>query len=547
MVTKRKRQISFLITLLVVVQFFLIGTTVAYADTSAVQNARKGVVQIHAVGWDQSDNSYYYLWSGSGFFVDDKCQYVVTNAHVAADVFGQYPPNMLIGLFAQYKKTIYACTVIDGSVQYVDTANEGIAGMDLALLKVCVPVNGAKALPLLDPGEKNVSESVRTIGFPDYSGNEAVEVERAITDLMYSIVLDSRGSNTFYKEISSLPDTVSDVTTGSGTIARIVDIGGVETIQSNASMSQGNSGGPLITEDGIVLGVNSFLSYGTVSPTEQSLAISAKHVIDMLKSNNISYHIGRHRPDGSVKSSLVYVIIIISLTAAVTAGYMIFRRRSRETLSDVLKKIFASSDSLRLLKDPNYFIDQLVKEYRPAFKKDCKILEKAAKCGIGEIILQFYQQHALPTEEDKTKIVKELCDRCRFSVTDAARAMELYWDMIGWDVRIPEKKQNRIENTLSSLYQSSDKTRILTDPDYFIERLTQVYRPEHKQDCKLLDKAAHAHVGDVIYQFVQQNAVPDHSDYEIIISEICKRCGFLYSDARRVVELYASMLGWSMN
>ena len=60
-----------------------------------------------------------------------------------------------------------------------------------------------------------------------------------------------------------------------------------------------------------------------------------------------------------------------------------------EIIETVLENIYSASDQYRILNDPEYFIDLLVKQYRPEFKYDCKLLEKGIRCGAGNIVWQF--------------------------------------------------------------------------------------------------------------------------------------------------------------
>ena len=57
-----------------------------------------------------------------------------------------------------------------------------------------------------------------------------------------------------------------------------------------------------------------------------------------------------------------------------------------EIIETVLKNIYSASDQYRILNDPEYFIDLLVKQYRPEFKYDCKLLEKGGFAVAPEIL-----------------------------------------------------------------------------------------------------------------------------------------------------------------
>ena len=89
-------------------------------------------------------------------------------------------------------------------------------------------------------------------------------------------------------------------------------------------------------------------------------------------------------------------------------------------------------DRYRILNDPEYFIDLLVKQYRPEFKYDCKLLEKGIRCGAGNIVWQFVSKKTMPTDEDNAKFTSLLQERANLTLDEANRLIGLLYAMTGF-------------------------------------------------------------------------------------------------------------------
>ena len=235
---------------------------------------------------------------------------------------------------------------------------------------------------------------------------------------------------------------------------------------------------------------------------------------------------------------------------------------TEEKISDVLSRIYSSSgqDKLRVLANPEYFIEKLKRYYLPAFRKDCQILEKASRGGLGQIILQYQNQKEIPGDPDKKRIINQMVKQCGFSESDAARAMTLYFEMVGWDGSIHTNGKSPIprdsmagpsspmpiSDILRKIYYSADQERLLREPDYFVEQLASYYHPDYKEDARILKKAARSGLGLIMLQYIQQKAIPSAHEVENLSIELCNRCGFSSKDAKRAIYLYGCTLGWRL-
>lgn len=125
---------------------------------------------------------------------------------------------------------------------------------DVAVLQTAEPVEGRVALALLEEEDSlQVGDDVNALGYPAISDNATSE--------------------------GFLLATVEDVTLTDGTVSRFFDSVSVTAeegllsghlIQSTATINAGNSGGPLVNDQGVVVGINT----NTISSTDTSVSSS---------------------------------------------------------------------------------------------------------------------------------------------------------------------------------------------------------------------------------------------------------------------------------
>ena len=183
---------------------------------------------------------------GSGFVID-KSGHILTNAHV---VVGASKVDIGFSNGSSYPATVVG---FDRST-------------DVAVLKVDVPQNALQPLPLGDSSKVQVGEPVVAIGNP-------LGEDRTVTAGIVSAV---------QRDISSLEPGIQ--------------IPGA--IQTDAAINHGNSGGPLINNQGEVIGINSqILSDNPSNPESGSIGIGfaipinlAKNIAQQLIDNGKAVH-----------------------------------------------------------------------------------------------------------------------------------------------------------------------------------------------------------------------------------------------------------------
>lgn len=255
-------------------------------------NARNGVAVVAVVF--EIDGEMELFSYGSGFFVDSddgEVEYLITNHHVVSDHL-EYGVGEKYNLEADdgtpFTFRSHLLVFFDDS-EYTDAqVVDSDSVSDVALVKLSEPTDKREPLSLCLPTEDMLGQSAYAIGFPHAA--------------------ESLGTSTQWG--------VNDATITTGSISRLVKQTGTLTpyVQTDAVISQGNSGGPLVNADGAVLGVNVM---GVTTKYENSsrevyYAVSTEQVVSMLNRNGVSYK------SYSVKKTLPrQTWIIIGAAAAV--------------------------------------------------------------------------------------------------------------------------------------------------------------------------------------------------------------------------------------
>ena len=236
----------------------------AFADSPS-NEARNSVVRLAEVFYANDEVSDVYV--GTAFFVGKEgndSQYLITNHHMV-EKYLENEKGHEFKFRNEYGTQLtgkYMLYVFFKSGDFVEAyVVDYDKNQDIAILKLEKPTDKRVPLPLLVPDEKMVGDPVYVVGYPDIA--DAIMDTTSIWG-------------------------VSDALISKGTIGRLVTESGSGTkwIQSsNLVTSSGNSGSPMLTEEGNVIGVV------TASSTEDPLYLGAniEPVIDMLKKNAIDF------------------------------------------------------------------------------------------------------------------------------------------------------------------------------------------------------------------------------------------------------------------
>lgn len=296
-----KRLISLLIVLIMMIGMASFATIPSAAAEDRVNDARNSVGAV-LIYFEDSDVSYLpsnetVFSLGSGFFVGDKRdnpEYLITNYHVVSTYYENGSGKVITATIGGEKRKgrlkirVYFDTV--SSNDFIEAYPVEVDDKyDLALLRLEYPTNKRKALPIISPDDSLVGKKVCVLGFPGLTEK-------------YNI-----GATSHFK--------VSDVSVTSGIVSRLFTQQGTgwKNIIIDASIKEGNSGGPLITEDGKVIGVNTWSSalakvkmlngdLYTSSFEEDFFAINIDHAISLMDRNGVK-HMTEY-PDGAAVSDV---------------------------------------------------------------------------------------------------------------------------------------------------------------------------------------------------------------------------------------------------
>lgn len=258
---------------------------------------------------------------GSGFFIGasgEEPQYIVTNCHVINSYVDANEGGEFVTLYGYtdegYAMLIYASSCElriyysqdDYDVAYVDCYGD-VEKVDLAVLRIRNATDKRHALQLMVPTEDMVGDTVYSVGFPGNADN------------------DFTGASKF---------GVEDVTVHKGSINKFVanDGLGVERIAIDATIQHGNSGGPLVTEDGYVVGVNtnveSNVKYGTQVEVDY-YAINTSEVVRFLDKNNIPYEMAGSSNTGNGSGAGMIVGIVVVIAAGAVAAFVVMKNKKK--------------------------------------------------------------------------------------------------------------------------------------------------------------------------------------------------------------------------
>lgn len=293
----------FLVLALVVV-FALANVAVAFAADYSIESVKSSVVRI-AVSFtidpaynslvDEAYRNVELLSTGSGFAVGEygakSVQYFVTAAHVTMRNNPNNPNEttiwmpLLDGTYGYVPVIVnYTRILIKDSSSYVNAMFMGRSDRaDVALLTIADPIYERTPAVLINTEDFAANAVVTAMGFP------------------------SASDDNFTLDVSNqLISTTSSVSTNTASVSRVVPHATTSAgnqIQTNASMSPGISGGPLVDENGYVVGV---CTSGSVNDNNTNYAVATSEVLRLLSSQTgVKYTMGPLKND----NSLLYVII----------------------------------------------------------------------------------------------------------------------------------------------------------------------------------------------------------------------------------------------
>ncbi len=212
---------------------------VPYSSVESVDEAMNGVVQVNCV-FDDDDGDKHIICGGAGFLIGtvDGSEYVITNNHIVSPEYSvrkaAYKYYKFPNTDNNWKETEpYVEVVLENDITAQATIVNASETLDFVVLSLSQPLYNRTPLTVLvaDEGSKEkpyaTTDSVYGLGFPEGITHDNVQF------------FDNK-----------------QVTMSSGKIASYTDYNGADLIQHNAQVSTNNCGGPLLNENGLVIGMN---------------------------------------------------------------------------------------------------------------------------------------------------------------------------------------------------------------------------------------------------------------------------------------------------
>lgn len=246
--------------------------TYAVSTVEDVVDAENGVVQINCVYVDDDDN-HHIIKGATGFIVgtqgDSSSQYLITSRQ------GVMPDKA-------YKKAalrhygVKKAEVEDklNNIAYEVVVTKGIS-YDCSLYKQSEELD----LAVFTVSEKLATRKPLSIYTAD-NGNTN-ELPYGTTDMVYSIGFPDAVTY----DTNAVKYEKSDIVLSTGKIVNIHTLNDIYIITHDSKVDANNCGGPLVNEDGNVIGMNILSSDG-----QYSVAIDSTEIVDVLDSLGIEFN-----------------------------------------------------------------------------------------------------------------------------------------------------------------------------------------------------------------------------------------------------------------
>lgn len=281
------------------------------AGSGKARDAKQGVVFLYQTVYDTEGQAQYS--SGTGWMIGEKGkdpEYLITNAHVVEDAY-QVSEGTSESFVSGGLQVYFSVAEDDYMVPQIVYFSP-IGERDLAILKLPSPTDKRRPLPIRDSGTMREGDTVYAIGYPGVARYNQDYVRLDAEDATFTEGIISKFTNAF--------STV-------GT-----------TIEIDAMINHGNSGGPVVDEFGNAIGVIEIMSQENALkynengelewvPLSNGLfgAYSSHDVINVLDAEHISYALAS--PGGRGRN-LLYAVLAAAALAGAVILLVLFRRKA---------------------------------------------------------------------------------------------------------------------------------------------------------------------------------------------------------------------------
>lgn len=253
---KTQKLLSWFIVFAICIAMF-VGTSISVCASDVAETPEEccdAIFQV-CVYYEEPGSTPLWIGYGSGFLINEN--YLLTAAHVVWDDSYYSYANAngdLIKDYLHYYITLRSDVRIEVYIVNMSNSND----MDFAIMQLDQPITNHKILELSNESPA-VTSNVFALGFP-------------------SLTEEGRDFSQF---------TTKDVTVSSGAVNSISTDNGFYKVLHSANITGGNSGGPLIDEQGAVIGINTH--YWTNYASTDFYASAITEIIPILNDLSIPY------------------------------------------------------------------------------------------------------------------------------------------------------------------------------------------------------------------------------------------------------------------
>lgn len=172
--------------------------------------------------------------------------------------------------------------------EYVNYVKEKVANFNKNNFSYEVVVSDDVTIPSTIKKESQVNDFA-IVSLNETIGNKTPAVlgdSEAVIPTTYVYALGFPGDVTDVQSKSTY--TSKDTTITTGQVSKIGEFGGIDSIQHSATLGPGNSGGPLVDENGYVLGINRG-GFGGTDSDKYLYAVRIQQIMDILDALVIPY------------------------------------------------------------------------------------------------------------------------------------------------------------------------------------------------------------------------------------------------------------------
>ncbi len=234
-----KKIVALVLTIGMFLPVSIVCTAASNSNPAVPSDASEGIVQVNTVAVD-ADGKKYVVYGGAGFLVGDTegSEYVITCNHVVnpdGDIKSEALDFYGLNSGDAGEITYSTEVVVEGDVVLNANILTNSEDMDMAVLSLPQPIYTRVPLPILTSDTYEVADVPYKAGDKVYSYGYPAEITYESETQYYS---------------------TKDIKSAQGEIVDLIMFEGIQMIENNVNADFSVYGGPLVDENGFVIGLN---------------------------------------------------------------------------------------------------------------------------------------------------------------------------------------------------------------------------------------------------------------------------------------------------